>query len=496
MRHNYTQFNSPQFRLLSDSQIEELHMGVLQILERTGVAFECPEAIELLDGAGADVSNPDRVKIPSYLVEKALRTAPQTITLYSRDGEPAFVLNGMTGPHFGTAPDPRVIRDPYTGKTRTCYVEDIAEFSRLIDALPNLEWTYTASANTTLPVFVDLDISDRVTLLQFVLNSTKPIISEVTNIEALREIIDFCSIIAGSEENLRRKPFWGGSCEPVTPLVQGKDAMEKSLLCAEKGLPVVVYGMSMAGATTPATWPAVLAISAAEVMAQLVVLQLKNPGAPVIFGSIVNIMEMRTTIFPFGAPEMSLLVAALTELVHYYKLPMWGTAGCTDAHHIGAQMGAEVTYQVMMTFLSGADLVHDVGILSESPDTTMSPEVNVFVDEIIDMVKVSMGGIEINEDTLPLDLIERVGPRGNYIMEKHTLKHFRKFWAPTIFDRSVSKAEDAKNCEEMLREKTIRLMETHQPKPLPEDIVKELKKLEAGWLKRIGLKEYPKRPSR
>ena len=149
-----------------------------------------------------------------------------------------------------------------------------------------------------------------------------------------------------------------------------------------------------------------------------------------------------------------------------------------------------------MTFLSGADLVHDVGILSESPDTTMSPEVNVFVDEIIDMVKVSMGGIEINEDTLPLDLIERVGPKGNYIMEKHTLKHFRKFWAPTIFDRSVSKAEDAKNCEEMLREKTIRLMETHQPKPLAEDIVKELRKLEAGWLKRIGLKEYPKRPSR
>jgi trimethylamine--corrinoid protein Co-methyltransferase len=238
----------------------------------------------------------------------------------------------------------------------------------------------------------------------------------------------------------------------------------------------------------------VLAISAAEVLSQLVVLQLKNPGTPVIFGSIPNIMEMRTTIFPFGAPEMSLLVAALTELAHYYKLPMWGTAGCTDAHNIGAQMGAEITYQILMTCQSGADLVHDVGILSAMPVLTISPEVNVFVNEIIDMVRVTMNGIEINEDTLPLDLIERVGPRGNYISEKHTLKHFRKFWAPTIFDRSVSKAEDAKNCEEMLREKTIRLMETHQPKPLPGDIVKELRKLEAGWLKRIGLKEYPKRP--
>ena len=490
MRYNYVHFSSPQFRLLSDNQLEELHLAVLQILEGTGVTFECQEAIELLDGAGADVSNPDRVKIPSYLVEQALRTAPKMITLYTRDGEPAIVLNGMTGPHFGSAPDPREMRDPYTGKVRTCYVEDIAAMSRLIDALPNIEWTYTGAANNTLPVAAGLDISDRVTLLQFVLNSSKPIICEITNVEALREMIDFCSIIAGSEEQLRRKPFFGGSCEPVTPLVQGRDAMEKSLLCAEKGLPVVVYSMPMAGATTPATWPAVLAISAAEVLSQLVVLQLKNPGAPVIFGSISNIMEMKTTIFPYGAPELSFLVAALTELSHHYKLPMFGTAGCTDAYNIGAQMGAEVTYQILMTALSGADLVHDIGILYHGYG---SAEVIVFCDEIIDMVKVSTGGIEINDETLPLDLIERVGPRGTYISEKHTLKHFRKFWAPKIFDRSVTKGEGVKDCEELLKERTIKLLETHQPKPLPEDVVKELRKVEASWLKRVGLKEYPKR---
>lgn len=491
MHSNYAHFSSPQFRLLSDSQLEELHAGVLQILERTGVTFQCQEAIDLLGDAGADVSNPDRVKIPSYLVEQALETAPKMITLYTREGESAIVLNGMTGSHFGSAPDPRKILDPYTRKVRTCYVEDIADMSRLIDALPNMEWTYTGAANDTLPVSAGLDISDRVTLLQFLLNSSKPIICEITNVQALREMIDLCSIVAGSEEQLRRKPFFGGSCEPVSPLVQGKDAMEKSLLCAEKGIPVVVYSMPMAGATTPATWPAVLALSSAEALSQLVVLQLKNPGAPVIFGSIPNIMEMRTTIFPYGAPELSFLVAALTELCHYYQLPMFGTAGCSDAYNIGAQMGAEITYQVLMTALSGADLVHDVGILYHA--TVGSPELIVFVDEIIDMVKVSMGGIEINDETFPLDLIERIGPGGNYISEKHTLKHFRKFWVPKIFDRSTVEGGGIKNCEELLNERTIKLLETHQPKPLPEDVVKELKKIEAGWLKRIGLNEYPKR---
>ncbi len=490
MRANYVQYKSPQFRILSDKQVEELHYGTMQILERTGVLFECDEAIEILGEAGADISDTSRIKIPSYLVEQALRTAPKTITLYSRDGEPAIVLNGMTGSHFGATPDPRKIRDPQTGEIRDCYIEDIVKFSRLIDALPNIEWSYTGAANNTLPIFPGFDISDRVTLLKFLQNCTKPIICEITNVEALRDMIELCTIIAGSEENLRRRPFFGGSCEPVTPLVQGKDAMEKSLLCAEKGLPVVVYSMPMAGATTPATFAGCLAIANAEVLSQLVVLQLKYPGAPVIFGGITNIMEMKTTIFPYGAPEMSLMVAALTELCHYYGLPMFGTAGCSDAHNIGAQMGAEVTYQILMTSLSGADLVHDVGILYHS---FQSPEVVVFCNEIIDMVNVSMGGIEINEETLPLDLIDRIGPRGAYISERHTLKHFRNFWAPELFDRSASKDQGAPNCEEMVREKAIRLMETHQPKLLPDDIIKELHKTEAKWLKRVGLAEYPRK---
>jgi len=491
MRANYVQYGSPQFRILSDKQIEEIHLGALQIMERAGVCFECQEALDLLSGAGADVSNPNRVKIPSYLVEDAIRKAPKMITFYTREGEPYIVLNGMTGCHFGSYPDPRKILDPYTNEYRTVYIEDITDMSRLIDALPNIEWTYTAASNLTLPVSPGVDISDRISLLQFVLNSSKPIVCEITNVAALREMIDFCAVIAGSEENLRRKPFFGGSCEPVSPLVEGKDAMEKSLLCAEKGLPVVVYSMPMAGATTPATWPAILAISTAEVLSQLVVLQLKRPGAPVIFGSIPNIMEMKTTIFPYGAPELTLLVAALTEISHYYKLPMFGTAGCCDAYSIDAQAGAEVTYQVLITMLSGADLVHDVSIIYHSQ---MSPELMVFIDEIINMAKVVMRGIEINEDTLPLDLIEKVGPRGTYISEKHTLKHFRNFWVPTIFDRSATKTPDAKSCAELLKEKTINILKTHQPKPLPEDLVKEIKKYEAMWLKRIGLKKYPKRP--
>jgi len=238
-----------------------------------------------------------------------------------------------------------------------------------------------------------------------------------------------------------------------------------------------------------------LAIANAEVLSQWVVLQLKYPGAPLIFGALPGIMDMRTMIFADGAPEVSLLVAALTELGHYYKVPVLGTGGMTDAYVIGAQAGAEVTYSVLLSMLSGADFVHDVGITYH--DTCISPELIVFTNEIIDMVKVLMDGIEINDETLPLDLIERLGPRGTYISEKHTLKHFRKFWAPRIFDRSVTRSKSSKDCEDYLNERTIEIIEAHQPKSLPEDIVKELKQVEKTWFDKEGLiPEYPQREHR
>jgi len=304
-------------------------------------------------------------------------------------------------------------------------------------------------------------------------------------------MLEVCSIVAGGEDQLRKKPFFSSSSEPVSPLVQGKDAMEKSLLCAEKGIPNIVYGMQMAGATTPATFAGCLAIANAEVLSQLVVLQLKKPGAPVIFGSMPSIMDMKTTIYSYGAPEKALMVGALTELCHYYKLPMYGTAGCTDAAIMGIQAAVESTYQILISALTGADLVHNVGTTYHGGWRSL--ELTVLADEIIDMVKVLMGGIEISKETLPLDLIERVGPRANYLFESHTLKHFRKFWVPRIFDRSAVRTEGVKDCEELLKERTIEILRTHKPKPLPEDVVKELKKVEKTWLDRVGLKEYPKR---
>lgn len=487
MGSNYVHFKGPQFRLLSDKQIEELHLASLKILERTGVTFECQEALDILDEAGADIANPKRVKIPSYLVEKALQNVSKVVTYYTREGEPAMTLDGISGCHFGALTDQIRILDPYTHGIRRVYPDDVADMARLIDTLPNIKWGYTVFGYDTIPG----SIAAKVSFLQFIRNCTKPVIAEMTDAASLREMIEICALIAGNEKKLREKPFFGTSIEPVSPLTNGKDAMEKGLLCAEKGLPNIVYGMPMAGATAPATFAGCLAMCNAEILSQIVVILLRYPGAPLVYGAIPSIMDMKSSVFSFGAPEMSLMVAALTELCHYYKLPMFGTAGIIDSKKVDAQGAAEGTYQVLMSALSGADLVHDVGVTGNG--TILSPEFMVFIDEIINMVNVSMQGIDINNETLALDLIDRVGPGGAYIAENHTLKHFRNFWSPKIFDRTAGDA-DTRDCDQLLNERTLQLLETHQPKPLSKELLKELKQRESSWLKDVGLDAYPKRP--
>jgi trimethylamine--corrinoid protein Co-methyltransferase len=490
MHTGYVQFSTPQFRILSNKQLEEMHLATLQILERTGVVFQCQEAIEILGDAGADVSDTKRVKVPSYLVDQALRTAPRTISLFSRDGKLAMVLDGHTGSHFGGFSGYSNILDPYSGKQRKCYVDDIADTARVVDALPNIEWYQTSSANQTVPGA----IADKVELLHSLVNTSKPVFSNVSDVSSLAEMIDLCSVIAGGEKQLRERPFFGESSEPVSPLVYGKDAIEKALLCAEKRIPHVVHPIGMAGVSTPATFAGCVAIANAEVLAELVVLQLKNPGTPVIFGGMPSIMDMKTTIVSYGAPEMSLMAGALAELSHYYGLPFFGTAGSTDAARIGAQAAAEVTNQILISALQGSDLVHGAGQLYHC--VALSPELMVLVNEIIGMVRVLMRGIEINDETLPLGLIERMGPGSNYLGESHTRKHFREFWVPDLFDRSFRR-DSAKDCEELLKKKTIDLMQTHKPKPLPDDLIKELNAIEKTWFDRVGLKhEYPQRPDR
>ena len=220
----------------------------------------------------------------------------------------------------------------------------------------------------------------------------------------------------------------------------------------------------------------------AEVLAGLVMTQLVTEGTPFIYGAMPSIFDMKTTIGSYGAPEFHLQVAAASELAAHYMLPFYGTAGCSDAKFIDEQAIAEVTMELMSTILSRANLVHDVGVMDHC--NSVSPEMVVFVDELITGLKVYERGIDLSDLPEALEVIAKVGPGNHFLGEEHTLQKFKNIWYPELFSRDM-KNKDSSSVREKIRSKIKHIEESHQVLALPEELIRELNKYEASLLKRL-----------
>ena len=224
------------------------------------------------------------------------------------------------------------------------------------------------------------------------------------------------------------------------------------------------------GAVVPITMAGGLAVSVAEILSSLVVHQLRRPGAPFVFGAGLHHMDMSAMQICYGSPEFQLTKAAVAEMGRWYGLPNWGYAGCSDAKVMDEQAAVEATLSVIMAKLCCSNLVHDVGYMESG--LTASFEMFVLTDELAAMMNHVIKGIEVTDETLMLDEINEVGPGGNYLATKQTLKHFREFWFPSLLDRKIrSQWLDAGGTTlgQRLNAKVKKILEKHQPKPLAAD---------------------------
>jgi trimethylamine--corrinoid protein Co-methyltransferase len=462
--------------VIGEQQIEQIHQATMEVLERTGVEIAHPRALELLDGAGARVDG-DRVRIPAWLVEDAIRTAPSRIVLGNRNGERKVFLEGNKV-WFGPSLDCIDYLDPSTGE-RSRFTSDHCRVTATVaDALPNYTWVMTIGMADDAPA----DIADRVIAKQVFTHTEKPLVFCCKDANSLRDVYEMALLIADDPERFYQAPTIVHYSEPISPLLYYNPAVEKILFCAEKGIPLINFPAPQGGSTAPATFAGEIVQSSAESLSGLVMTQLVRPGAPFIYGAFATVMDMRTTIFSYGAPEMSLMVAALAQMAQYYKLPFFGTAGCSDAKFPDAQAAAEVAFSCLASALVGANLVHDAGSWLDH-GSLASPAFMVLVNEILYMVQQFMGGVPVNDETLALDLMDKIGPGGHYLYEDHTLKHFRDVWYSDLFDRSVHETwllAGAKRFDQRLREKTEKLMQ-HQPAALPDDVLQEMERMAQHW---------------
>jgi len=466
----------PRLSVIDDEEIEQIHQATLEVLERTGVQLTHPRALELLHDAGARVDG-KRVRIPAWMVEDAIRKAPSRIVLGSRNGERKVFVEGNKH-WFGPSLDCIDYLDPLTEVRSRFTSEHCRVTTTIADALPNYTWVMTIGMADDAPA----DIADRVIAKQVFTYTEKPLVFCCKDVNSIRDIYEMALLITGSEERFHQAPTIVHYSEPISPLLYYDPAVEKILFCAEKGIPLINFPAPQGGSTAPATFAGEIVQGSAESLSGLVLAQLVRPGAPFIYGAFATVMDMKTTIFSYGAPEMSLMVACMAQLAQRYKLPFFGTAGCSDAKFPDPQAAAEVAFSCLASALVGANLIHDAGSWLDH-GSLASPAFMVLVNEILYMVEQFMRGVSVNDDTLALGVIDKVGPGGHYLYEDHTLKHFRAVWYSTLFDRSINEtwlAQGAKRFELRLREKTEQLMR-HQPAPLPHDISQEIERMASHW---------------
>jgi trimethylamine---corrinoid protein Co-methyltransferase len=451
------------YRMLTDAQLDEIHLASMEILRRTGVRVQEAETLTLLGDAGCVITDGNLVRFPAAVVEEALLYAPSRVVLCNRTSEPRLLLEGHRT-YFGTGSDLPNTLDLETGERRLSLLSDVKNTARLADSLPNLDFVMSMA----LPSDVPVRTSDRYSFLAMVENTEKPLVLTAWDEQGLADIIAMAQAVAGGAEELRLNPFLLAYLEPSSPLQHSEVVLRKVRLMVEQGLPFVYAPGPLEGATAPVTSAGSLAMANAEVLSGLAIAQLWHKGTPFVWGSGSGPMDMRTAVGTYAAPEFMLHCMAMAELAHYYyHLPVWGFAGCSDSKRPDVQAGIESALWILWAALSGANLVHDVGYMESG--LTCAYEMIVLCDEIIGFVRRLMGGIEITPETLALDVIHQVGPGGHFLSSPHTARNFRKAWYPNLLDRRTYQGWlDAGRpaAADAARQAARQAIATHVPVPL------------------------------
>jgi trimethylamine--corrinoid protein Co-methyltransferase len=461
---NQSRFGPKRYRMFTNEQLDEVHLASLEVLWRTGVRVYESEALALLQEAGCHVTDDNLVRFPATVIEDALLSVPSRVVLSDRTGKSCMYLDGNRT-YFGTGSDLPYTLDLETGERRPSLLADVKNTTRLVDYLPNLDFAMSMA----LPSDVPKKTSDRHSFLAMVENTTKPVVFTAWDEDGLADIIAMAQIVAGGAEKLAISPFMLAYLEPSSPLRHSEVALRKLLLMADHGLPFVYAPGPLEGASAPVTSAGSLVMANAEVLSGLAIAQLRRRGTPFVWGSGSGPLDMHTMVGVYGAPEFMLHCLAMSELAHdYYHVPVWGFAGCSDAKRPDIQAGIESALWILWAAISGANLVHDVGYIESG--LTCSYEMIVICDEVIGFVKRLMQGIDLSPASLALDVIDKVGPGGDYLGDVHTLRHFKETWYPRVFDRHTSQAwvkAGKPDATQIAGGIACAALDSHKPSPLP-----------------------------
>ena len=461
---------SRKLNFLDGQQLIDLQEATFRILEDTGVLFPSDKALDIFLEHGAIVDRDTQiVKFPRDVVIKAMKSVPRYFTLGARN--PEFDLKLQEGVSYFTNDGcGHVVVDLKTGERRASTKKDVGMAARINDYLSSMAFSWTMvsaqDCGLTSPLH-EIDATWR--------NNTKHYQSVTMRGEAIcRYGVEMATVLRGSEEELRSRPPISLIVCTIAPLVQDKEALEGALVLGEKGIPIVVMSMPTMGTTAPATYAGALAVGDAEVISAVVLMQLANPGAPV-FHSILHAWADPRTAAYVGYPLDSRARYAPVEIAHHWGMPSLGGAFGTEASEPDSwRSAAEIATDPLLVALAGAEIVTGIGL--RDTYTTLYPESFILDDDLYHSARFSLLDMDVNPDTLAVDVIAAVKPGGHFLSQKHTRRNMRTSMVRGV-NHQLDQSGKYRDPGEYAREKVQWIMDNHHPEPPDEDVQNEIDRI-------------------
>ncbi len=477
-----TNMTSAHYARMGRAECEKIHVATLEILERVGVDVHDEKALELLVKGGAKADG-IRVRVPEHMVERALALAPKRMTLYNRHGQIAIRAWGYNT-YFGGGSDCLNILDHRTGQRRRAVRKDVEEAIILKDALPEIEFVMSQF----LPEDVDQRIYDRYQMEVMLNNTTKPIVFVSPDFEGCVAAVEMCEIVAGGAEAFQRRPFATCYINVTSGLVANAESLQKCMYLAEKGLPLLYIPLNAGGVNSPATTAGCMAFMNAGTLLGIVLAQLVREGTPVaVPGWNGGPYNLKTMVGNYVLADEQ---GVPTTMGKYYDLPVFGLGGSTDSKVLDQQCGMEVSLSLMTALLHGANIVHDVGFMDSGMQSSL-PLIAI-ANDTIGWIRAATAGVPVDEETLALDVIDELGPTGDYLCHEHTLRHYKEPFYSDLADKgtySQWERRGAMTMEERAAQKVEDILASHEPEPLPPDIQRDVKRIverEQAWIDSRG----------
>ncbi|MBD3241488.1 MAG: hypothetical protein GF331_12940 [Chitinivibrionales bacterium] len=471
-------------KLLTAQQVERVHQASLSILERTGVQIPHADMLTRFADSGAMVDREQqRVRIPPDVVMQLVGKAGKKYSLYGRDLSRVASFGVGKRNYNAIAGEASWVEEP-GGKRRFTTMDDVATAARCADALEHI----TIAGAMADPEGVPVQWRCVQVAATMIRNTTKPLTFWFHDRASAKFLVDMVVAVRGDTGRAEQYPLFYPFLEPISPLRFPHDGIDLLYETARINLPVPVGPMAQMGLSAPGTIGGTLAQQNAEVLAGICVTQLVREGMPVCYGGICHAFDMGTTQMIFGGPEQALFGVAMTQMGKHYGLPVYINVGLTDAKRPDAQAGLESGVTLSLGASAGADIFGHMGI--SGVDQASSLDMLTLQNEIIGYVESTLRPVELDDETLGLDVIDEVGPGGSFVDQMHTAMHFRDhLWVPALLDRAYYQAwhdSGAKSMEERCRARREQIVQTHTVEPVSSELDSALTEIVAAARAELG----------